>query len=445
MPAARRGGPRVGVVGAGPAGLSAAWFLAERGYTNVTVLEARDRVGGKCHSFTHNGRPVDLGAFTLTFAYREAIRIAKQVGVRLVSQPPRLATNWDIKPVQVLPILTMVRREYSLLAIGAASVRYLLALWKYRKVLDRPGFAGMSARGPFPELSLPFAEWTAKGGMSPLVDVFRLAVTDMGYGHILQMPTAYVLKYMGFLNTLTIGLFLIGLGFGWPRRVSVGFERLWEALSWRLNVRTGAEITRVERAADRVTVTWTERSSGMTRTQEFDRLIVSAQPKALGTVIAWSEDEAACWAKVTTNDYWVTVYESEGMPNQTVDAMHGVGRKRAGCPWEIMRPWPDSNAAVFYTFGEFGVTRDQIDERIRTDVQALYPQARLGAILQQVCWSDYFPHVNEAEMAAGFYDDLEALQGQRLTYFAGALPAFETVANTTDYSRSLVERFFPPV
>jgi len=445
MAAGRLSGPQICVIGAGPAGLSAAWFLAQRGYTNVTVLEARDRVGGKCHSITHDGRPVDLGAFTLTFAYYEAIRIAKQLQVPLVSQPLRLATNWDVKPVQVLPILTMLRRKYSLLAIGAASVRYLLALWRYRSVLNGPGFMGMSERGRFPELSLPFAEWTARGGMSPLVDVFRLAVTDMGYGHILKMPTAYVLKYMGFLNTLTIGLFLIGLGFGWPRRVSVGFERLWEALSWRLNVRTSVAVGQVERTADQVTVTWVDRTNGTTHTEAFDHLILSAQPAALGSVIAWSPDEAALWAKVTTNDYWVTVYESEGMPIQTVDAMHGTGRLRAGHPWEIMRPWPESNAAVFYSFGEDGVTREQIDERIRADVQALYPQARLGKILQQVCWSDYFPHVTAAELAAGFYDDLEALQGQRSTYYAGALPAFETVANTTDYSRQLIERFFPPV
>src|ERR1700690_1261960 len=44
-----RRGDRVIVVGAGFAGLTAAWLLSEL-KINVTVLEARDRVGGRVHS-----------------------------------------------------------------------------------------------------------------------------------------------------------------------------------------------------------------------------------------------------------------------------------------------------------------------------------------------------------------------------------------------------------
>jgi hypothetical protein len=45
-------------------------------------------------------------------------------------------------------------------------------------------------------------------------------------------------------------------------------------------------------------------------------------------------------------------------------------------------------------------------------------------------------------MASGYYDHLEALQGDRNTYFAGSLLSFETVEDVVAYSKRLVERFF---
>lgn len=52
---------RVVVIGAGAAGLAAAHDLSETGH-DVVVVEARDRIGGRVHTRTLGGAPVDLGA-----------------------------------------------------------------------------------------------------------------------------------------------------------------------------------------------------------------------------------------------------------------------------------------------------------------------------------------------------------------------------------------------
>ena len=50
---------RVTILGAGPAGLGAAWRLREENKAEVVVLEQRDVVGGNAGSFKIAGLPVD--------------------------------------------------------------------------------------------------------------------------------------------------------------------------------------------------------------------------------------------------------------------------------------------------------------------------------------------------------------------------------------------------
>ena len=59
---------RIAIIGAGPAGLSAAWMLGKQGFHDVTVLEKLGRVGGLCKSLTIDGLSYDLGADYLTWA-----------------------------------------------------------------------------------------------------------------------------------------------------------------------------------------------------------------------------------------------------------------------------------------------------------------------------------------------------------------------------------------
>ncbi|XP_035493633.2 spermine oxidase isoform X1 [Scophthalmus maximus] len=54
--------PRIVVIGAGLAGLAATKVLLKNGFTDVTVLEASDHIGGRVHSREHGQATLELGA-----------------------------------------------------------------------------------------------------------------------------------------------------------------------------------------------------------------------------------------------------------------------------------------------------------------------------------------------------------------------------------------------
>jgi len=83
---------KIVVIGGGLAGLSAAWHLSRAGH-QVTLLEARQTLGGRTTSFTDTktGMEIDNGQHVLMGCYRESLRFIKELGtVSLLNNPNRL-------------------------------------------------------------------------------------------------------------------------------------------------------------------------------------------------------------------------------------------------------------------------------------------------------------------------------------------------------------------
>jgi len=54
----------------------------------------------------------------------------------------------------------------------------------------------------------------------------------------------------------------------------------------------------------------------------------------------------------------------------------------------------------------------------------------------------YFPHVFSKDYADGWYEKVEAMQGNLNTYYAGEIMSFGDMEETVQYSKDLVARFF---
>nr|Q8W257.1 RecName: Full=Polyenoic fatty acid isomerase; Short=PFI; Flags: Precursor [Ptilota filicina]AAL57199.1 polyenoic fatty acid isomerase [Ptilota filicina] len=71
----------IAVVGAGYSGLSAAFTLVKKGYTNVEIYESQGEVGGYVYSVDYNNVAHDLATYALTPAYWKFQEAMKSIGV----------------------------------------------------------------------------------------------------------------------------------------------------------------------------------------------------------------------------------------------------------------------------------------------------------------------------------------------------------------------------
>lgn len=69
---------RIGIIGAGISGVTAAYQLAKKGYTHITLLEKSDRVGGKCHSIEYKGKTYEMGTLIGLPTYKHTIELMRE-------------------------------------------------------------------------------------------------------------------------------------------------------------------------------------------------------------------------------------------------------------------------------------------------------------------------------------------------------------------------------
>jgi predicted NAD/FAD-binding protein len=406
---------RIVIVGAGAAGLSAAHYLRAAGFTSVTLLEREDRVGGKCCTFQHQGRSYELGAAVISSQYRHVRGLMREMGIGSSIEPSGFFVELDTRQQSYL---VPSPKDRNWLSMGVQSARYALGLLRRRRIWT-PGFADMQE-----DLAEPFAKWAAKNGFSEVVALIKPWFTGFGYGYFEDIPAAYVLKYM------TIG------GFPLSSLLETGFQGLWEKVARRLDVQTGVDIQSIRRSLDGVVV---ETNRG---TVEADRLILACPLKHAPGFLDVTPEERELFGHITAVDYRVYAANVHGLePQRYTFCEKYLEPSQTGKPMFWYRRWLDRPLTTFYVIAGEGQTDDAIIDEIGRTVRAL--GGRVDDVLRSSHW-EYFPHVDERALRAGFYERLEALQGKNRTHYVGELLAFPTVETVVAYSAHLVRRHFEP-
>lgn len=140
----------VAVIGAGMAGLACAYRLAKAG-VSVTVFEREAAVGGRTRTVERDGYLFDLGAITLSPAYRHTLALLEQAGASALLKPIQpvlgVARGGRIHEIDLAAPVSSLRRLKLLSPGGYASLVKLLPLLV--QTWGRSDFEGMAKLARF--------------------------------------------------------------------------------------------------------------------------------------------------------------------------------------------------------------------------------------------------------------------------------------------------------
>ncbi len=444
---------RICIIGGGPAGLSAAMYLEQKGYTNYVIYEKDDHVGGKCYSPSHDGKRYEMGAIMGVPSYYAVHDIEKFAGVD--HDGPKL--NRDYKNVNgkvvepfdpkknIFRIPHLLKMKKQVKRLGELlETKYKgydvnghrgVAEGKYDGYDATPNRNHISGENPnLKDLSLPFSEFCKLNKVELCQDVWIGPFTAFGYGYFDEIPAGYVLKYLDFQTTMN---FVKCNLWTWKE----GTQSIYEALDKKLkhSAVLNADISKVVRGDDKVTVTVNGKE------EVFDKIIITSPLQFMPSYFDASKEEKDLFSKIDYERYDVLATHMNNYPPISYYIMDNMTNKRVGHLMVYYRRWKNEPNQVITTYalrnykGKEVISFDDDKAKVLKDLEVMGNPA--DKVLKEKSWY-YFPHVFAEDYKNGWYDKVEAMQGQKGTYYAGEIMSFGDMDETCEYSRELVERFF---
>lgn len=421
---------RIGILGAGAAGLSLARRLADSGFRSVTVLERESEPGGKCRTFRAEGSNWELGAVMGTSDYRDTLDLMHRVGM----------DPWRSYAPARTPEDAFVDRGFwpcerlfpGWIGIGELPegileiLRYHILAPRYRAAFG-PGHAGTPG-----ELADSFQAWVDRHRMGVLAKAISIPYTTFGYGYYDESPAAYVLKFFepGIVRALALQFKF----FKWRE----GVQTLWERLASDLDVRYSVDVEEIRRGWT-VAVAGRERSSGESFRFEFDRLVLACPLDDALSFLDVTPGERELYSKILYKDYRVYLKRALGFRVPAGFAPSRFDRTGVGRAMIWDDRVPGSGIHTFYVLGDGKQSDEEIEAGLDEDIRTM--GGRPGDTVARVRWK-YYPHVSCEDYRAGWYERFEALQGRNRTFACGEIASFSTVERVIRYSRDLAARFF---
>ncbi len=425
---------KIAIIGAGISGLTAAHTLKKLGYNDITLFEARDRVGGKVHTLEKDGYLYELGAILL-FKQSKIIRnLAKEYNQPLTK---RSKNSLMYSKGKLISAAQCIRDKFGIMDMIMSNFR-LYRIVSRCKCFDTPGFTGVD-----PDLYVNFEEYAKKNKLDPLAYIFGPTALAYGYGYIDQVPSMYYLKtikqaqefaFKGELNNL------FGLRLATAQTFDHGFQGLLNKMAENFEVRLGSKVKQVirEQEGNSVKISITAKGG----TEVFDQVIISSIPVQTMKFLDMNKQEQAMFSKVKYFQFHETLFYGEAISGDigaVIDNSHRTNPK--GFPVSLINMNPEHNIFTAYQLHNGEFTDEKLEQKLVETI------SNMGGKVKEIILTEtfeYFPHYDEKELIEQKpFERLENMQGENGTYFIGGLLNFETTEDTAGYAQGLINKHFP--
>ncbi|MCR5079142.1 MAG: FAD-dependent oxidoreductase [Bacilli bacterium] len=480
---------RVCIIGGGPAGLSAAMYLEKKGYENYVVYEKLNRVGGKCYSplieVTHNGvtekKSFETGAIMGAITYHAVHEMEefggyhhcgpywkeKEPNMRRefrkvtgeVYEPFNPKTDFSLRKVKGLLKLKKQMKKLNKLMqtkyVGYDCYGHLrIAEGKYYGISKGvEGYCGATKENSFPnyiegvnenlkDLALPFSEFCKKNKVSEVMRIWIAPFTSFGYGYFDEIPASLVMKYLD----VTTALEFVKMGlWTWPEGTQQIYEHVNKKLKHPAVLET--EVVKVERPEGKVIVTIRDKE-GKESVETFDRLLVTTPLDHFKDFADATEEEKELFSKIVHEKYcdYIATFEPGMSPDISGYMVDNMVPERLGHAMVYYNRWQylgrDCPCTVYALRNHTGDPDVSYEDTMRMMDEDM---SKVGFPIKEKLYAQevyYCPHVSCEDFASGWYDKLEALQGNKNTFYAGEIISFGDMEDTCAASKDIVGRFF---
>ena len=425
---------RIGIVGAGAAGLTAALSLSDMGYRNVTVFESGDQVGGKVRSITIENRVYELGSSFVLPDFNTVFELADRFGV------PYKDSGLEHRVVDARGE-THNMMDFPQSAFGLESIIHSMIRFDLFRFFHHNALKDNFAEAP-DSLNINFDLFAERHGFKSLALSAAPMMVGCGYGYLDQIPALYLMRLMNSFVPVFRKAMLFPGRLDFPNFVATfpyGYQSLWQEIGRHLNVHLNTPVTRVVRNRGDHEGTQILVTAGG-QIYHFDQLVIAAPLDKAVQFLDASSEERDLFRRIRYSAYMVTLFRGTNLDKPAITFLDAHTRSTAiGRMTGLYNQYADNDIWTAGQIGTWSTGTAAMTSNLREDVARM--GGEVGEILAQQTWS-HFPHVTTEDLDQGFYQRLERLQGVSGTYYVGGIMNFDSVEHTARFARDLMRRKF---